>query len=55
MMSARRAISAGKSRSSIPPEVCQRNFASQVRFTTVAVDFRLDFAHLLICDDQEIA
>ena len=55
MMSARRAISAGKSRSSMPRKLVSGISDAPVRFAAPLVDLGLDRPHLLVGDDEEIA
>ena len=55
MMSASRAISAGKSRSSMPRKFVSGISRAPVRFAAPPVDLGLDRPHLLIGDDEKIA
>ena len=55
MMRARRAISAGKSRSSMPRKFVSGISDAPVRFSAPLVDLGLDLPHLLVGDDEKIA
>ena len=54
-MSARRAISAGKSRSSMPRKLVSGISVRRSGFAAPPVDLGLDRPHLLVGDDQEVA
>ena len=55
MISARRAISAGKSRSSMPRKLVSGISLRRSGFAAPPVDLGLDLPHLLVGDDEEVA